>query len=57
MSRLIFDMDDVDYLHRISDDMAINSDGDMMMRLSEHMAMDMDSGDIHFVSAWGDEDD
>lgn len=57
MSRLVFDMDDVDYLHRISDDMAINSDGDMMMRLSEHMAMDMDSGDIHFVSAWGDEDD
>ena len=38
--------------------MAIDSDGNMMMRISDNMAMDMDSGELHFVSSWdNDEDD
>ena len=41
MSKHFFDYDDGDYVHSISD----------------NMAMDMDSGEIHFVSSWDDEDD
>lgn len=36
---------------------AFDSDGDMMIRMSDHMAMDLDSGDIHFTSSWEDEDE
>jgi len=34
-----------------------DSDGNMMMRMSENMAMDMDSGELHFTSNWSDEED
>jgi hypothetical protein len=27
------------------------------MRMGDNMAMDMDIGDIHFISSWDDEDD
>ena len=36
--------------------MAMDSDGDFMMRMNDHMAMDMDSGDIHIISSWPDDD-
>ena len=32
-------------------------DGDFGMTISDNMAMDMDSGDIHFISDWSDDDD
>jgi len=37
--------------------MAINSDGDLLMRMGNYMAMDMDTGDLHLISNWSDEDD
>ena len=36
----------------MSDDMGMDSDGDMMMRVGDNMAMDMDSGELHMVSGW-----
>ena len=56
MSKPIFDMNDGDFIFS-SGDIGIDSDGDMMMRMSDNMAMDMDSGEIHFVSSWNDDDD
>ena len=53
----IFDYDAGDYLFPLGDDMAIDSDGDMYLRLSDTMALDMYDGEIHFVSGWDDEDD
>ena len=32
-------------------------DGNMMMRVGDNMAMDMDSGELHMVSGWDDDDD
>jgi len=29
----------------------------LMMRMGDNMAMDMDTGDIHLVSSWPDDDD
>ena len=52
-----FDYDSGDFAMSISDTMAINSDGGMMMRMGDNMAMDMDTGDIHIISAWPNDDD
>ncbi len=57
MGRFFFDCSDGDFMHAISDDMAIDSDGDLFMRMGGNMAMDMDSGDIHFTSGWPDDED
>ena len=29
----------------------------MMMRMGDSMAMEMDSGELHMVSSWDDDDD
>lgn len=57
MSKRFFDFDDADFGIPISDNIAINSDGDMMMRMSDNMAMDMETGEMHFISGWFDEKD
>ena len=51
MSKYIFDYDDGDFT------MAMDSDGNLMMRMGDHMAMDMDTGDIHMISSWPDDDE
>ncbi len=58
MKKHFFDYDNGDFAHTISDNMAMNSDGDLLMRMGNNMAMDMDTGDIHFISGWeNDKDD
>ena len=32
-------------------------DGDFSMSISDNMAMDMDTGDIHMISSWPDDDE
>ena len=53
----VFDLDYGDFIFSTSDNLGFDSDGNMMMRMSDNMAMDMDSGDIHFVSSWDDDED
>ena len=58
MGKLFFDFEDGDFAHSISDDMAIDSDGDLFMRMGDNMAMDMNSGELHIISGWSiNEDD
>lgn len=56
MSKHLFDYDDGDFAHTISDSMAMDFDGNMMVRMGDNMAMDLDSGDIHIISSWSDDD-
>lgn len=56
MKKPFFDFDDGDFLDPVSKDMAIDSDGNLMLRLDDDLAMDMDTGDIHTVSSWSDDD-
>ena len=35
--------------------MAMDADGDLKLRISDNMALDLDSGDLHFTSSWKDE--
>ena len=57
MSKRFFDYDDGDFAYTVSDILAIDSDGNMLMRMGDNMAMDMDSGDIHFISSWPNDED
>ena len=57
MSKHFFDYNDGDYVHSISDNMAIDSDGNMMMRMRDSMALDMDTGNLHIISYWSNDDD
>ena len=57
MSKHFFDFEDGDFAHTISDNMAIDSDGDILMRMGDNMAMDMDTGDIHVISSWSNDDE
>lgn len=57
MGKQFFDYDDKDFAHTISDNMAIGSDGDLLMRMGDNMAMDMDSGELHIISGWLDDKD
>ena len=60
MGKHFFDFEDGDFAFSISDNMAnmaMDSDGDLMMRMGNNMAMDMDTGDIHMISPWPNDDD
>ena len=57
MGKHFFDFEDGDFAFTISDNIAMDSDGNMMMRMGYNMAMDMDSGEIHLVSSWSDDDE
>ena len=48
----IIDYDANKLLYPIFKSMAIDSDGNKYMRLSEHMAMDVNTGKIHAISSW-----
>ena len=52
---MFFDFFKCKFGFKMSDDMGMDSDGDMMMRVGDNMAMDMDSGELHTVSGWDDD--
>lgn len=55
MRNYFFDYQDGDFAHTISTNMAINSDGNMLMHMSDNMVMDMKTGNLHFISSWSDD--
>ena len=57
MGKHFFDYDDGNFAHTISDNMTIDSGGDLLMRMGDNMAMDMDSGELHIISGWSDDED
>ena len=57
MSKQILDFDDGDFIFSTSENIGFDSDGNMMIKMSDNMALDMDSGEIHFVSSWDEEED
>lgn len=56
MGKYVFDYYDGDFAYPISDWMAVASDDGLLMRMGEHMAMELDSGELHSISAWFDDD-
>ncbi len=56
MSKTIFDLEDGDFIFSTSGNIGFDSDGNMM-RMYDNMAMDMDSGELHFISSWDDDEE
>lgn len=56
MKKPIRDLESGELLFNCSDNFAFDSDGTMFMRISENSAMDMDSGELHFVSSWQEDE-
>lgn len=57
MGKHFFDYEDDDFACSISDNIAIDSDGDLLIRTGDDMAMDMDSGELHIISGWSNDED
>lgn len=57
----IFDVEDGDFLIKMSDNMMMDSEGHLMQSFGSGMAMDMDTGELHMTmgdsSSLFDEDD
>ncbi len=46
----VFDLEDGDFLMKMSDDMLMDSEGNLMQRVGDNMALDLDSGELHLTS-------
>ena len=57
MPKPIWDFEDGDFIMDIGGDTGLDSDGNMMIKMGSNMAMDMETGDLHIVSGWDDEED
>ncbi len=57
MRKFFFDIDKKDTAFTVSDKVAIKPNGDILVRLSDHVVMDYDSGEIHMISGWKNDDD
>lgn len=57
MGKPFFDYEDGDFTYSISDNMAIDSDGNLLMRMGDNIAMNMDSGEQHIISGWSNDED
>ena len=57
MGKDFFDYEHGDVACSISDNIAIDSDGDLLIRMGDDMAMDMDSGELHIISGWSNDED
>ena len=56
MTKQFFDYDNGNFVNTISGNMAIDSNGDLLMRLGDNMAMDMDTGELHIISGWSNDE-
>ena len=45
----VFDYSDGDYCYEISDNMLMDSDGNLMQDMGGGMAIDMNSGELHII--------
>ncbi len=57
MSNPIFDFDDGGFIFPTSGNIGIDSDGDLNLRISDNMSMDLNTGELHINSGWNTDDD
>lgn len=53
MAKPFVDMETGDISFSLSNDMLMDSDGHLMQKMSDNMALDLDSGEIRFFSSFG----
>ena len=53
----IFDFTKSEVLFDSDDDMAMDTEGHIYVRVSDDCAMDLESGELHFTSDWDNDED
>ncbi len=48
----IFDLNDGDFIFSTSSNLGIDTNGDLNMRMSDHMSMDLNTGELHLNTGW-----
>lgn len=54
MGRTFLDLESGKLGFGFGENLLMDSDGDLMMKMGDNIAMDMESGDLHIVSSFGD---
>jgi len=52
-----FDLEDGDIIIDIGGNMGMDSEGHMMVKMGGNMAMDTETGEVHVVSGWQDDEE
>lgn len=52
MGDFFFDLVCGDFCSSLSDSMAINARGDVLMKMSDHMGLDVYTGELRIISGW-----
>ncbi len=55
--RMVYDYDDGDVIFTTSDDMGIDSNGDVHVKMGDNLSMNMNTGEMHITSGWPDDED
>ena len=53
----IFNFTKSEFLFDSGDDMAMDTEGHIYVRVSEDCAMDLESGELNFTSGWDNDED
>ncbi|SEH53042.1 hypothetical protein SAMN02910265_01308 [Ruminococcus flavefaciens] len=57
MCAAVFDYNDNDFIMPFDNKMGMDSKGNLMRRLDDYVAMDMNSGQFHYTSPWLEDND
>lgn len=57
MSKNFFDYTDGDFCMSNSDNISMDMDEHLMSRMSDNMAMDLYTGELHMISSWNTDDE
>ena len=57
MEKWIPDFDDGDLLHPFKDGTAMDTHGNIHMRVSDDLSVDLDTNELHFTPGWDDDDE
>lgn len=57
MCAAIYDYNDNDFITPFNNKVGVDSKGNLMRRLDEYVALDMESGKRHYTSPWIEDDD
>lgn len=55
MNKPILNYENGEFIYPISDTMGLDPNGNLHMRMSDSMSMDMNTGEVHIVDSWKNE--
>jgi hypothetical protein len=57
MSKTFFDYNSGDFGYSMSGDTLMSSDGHLLSKMSDSLALDLETGELHIISSYDTDDD